>query len=192
MVDRHNMRAVRVAHPKERTVTYQAPASAIRSVYLHNSAEAQVAISELLDGAILILNIVERTDTGLCDSVRLCGFLIYVGTGVHEPYKGVKRSFHSRLPDILFVTYEHVGLLQHVAMDVPSGNARLLVVEVAARSLVHTEVKCQVMEHIRNRALEEVLHGCLGSDKSLDRAEKRFVTLIVIGDTYNQTYITCR
>jgi hypothetical protein len=65
-------------------------------------------------------------------------------------------------------------------MDVTIGNATLLIALVTARDSIHTEVKSQVMEHIWNRALEEVLEVRFRSNDSLYRAEKGFVTLLIV------------
>jgi hypothetical protein len=182
------MRAVRIAHPEERTVTYQAVTRAIQSVYLDNCADAQVAVPELLDGAILLLNFVQRMNSGFRDCIRHCALFVYIGAGINKPYTGVTRSFCLGLPDVLLVAYEHIGLLEDIPMDVTIGNASLLIAQVTARDSIHTEVKSQVMEHIWNRALEEVLEVRLRSNDSLYRAEKGFVTLIVIRNACNPSH----
>jgi hypothetical protein len=187
MVHGHNMRAVRIAHPEEWAITNQAATRAIWSIDLDDCAETQVAVPELLDGAILVLNVMERVNTGLCDSMLLGALLVNVGAGVNKPHIGVLRIFRSGLLYVLFVTDEHVGLLEDIPMDVSIGDAILLIIPITTRNLIHAEVKCQVMEHIRNRALEEVLQGCLRSNESLNGAKKGFVTLIVIGNACSQT-----
>jgi hypothetical protein len=103
MVHGHNMLAVQIAHPEERTVTYQAVTRAIQSVYLDNGADAQVAVPELLDGAVLVLNVMQRMNSGFRDCIRHCGLFVYIGAGINKPYTRVTRSFCLGLPYVLLV-----------------------------------------------------------------------------------------
>jgi hypothetical protein len=76
-------------------------------VYLDNCAVAQVAVPEHVDGAILLLNFVQRMDSGFRDCIRHCALFVYIGAEINKPYTGVTRSF---CLDVLLVANEHVGL----------------------------------------------------------------------------------
>jgi hypothetical protein len=123
MIDCHHVRAVSVAGPEIRTVTYEAKFASVCGLIkvLQDFVEGAVPLPELFHQGIFSLHITECIDSGFCDSILVCRVHLVVGARTNIPvhkYRIFQSAVWLHPVDVLVVLSEILqGHLDYVAMD---------------------------------------------------------------------------